>query len=60
MSYAILVREPKAKNYVELCRVETNPEAIAEAAKKKMLSIRDAHGKRFAVPRYDHVKVKKL
>jgi hypothetical protein len=51
MNYSIIVKEPRGKE-VELCRVGSNPEAIAEAARGRSFRI----GKR-TVRRYVSVRI---
>jgi hypothetical protein len=50
-TFAILVTE-RSGNTIELCRVGTNPEVIAKAARRKR-----GHGGRL---RYRHVEIKEL
>jgi hypothetical protein len=40
MSYAIIVTDARTGNRLELCHVDTNPEAVAEAAQLKTYAIR--------------------
>jgi hypothetical protein len=55
MTFKILVTEPSG-NEVELCRVGSNPEAVAEAARRK--TIRVKHTRRWwRVPKYHGVRV---
>jgi hypothetical protein len=55
MPYAILVVEPSG-NETELCRVGSNPEAIAEGARRVYDRVR--HTRRWwRVPRYRSVRI---
>jgi|SoimicmetaTmtHMA_FD_contig_31_17565943_length_260_multi_1_in_0_out_0_1 hypothetical protein len=49
--YSIIVKEPRGEE-VELCRVDSNPEAIAKAARSRIFRI----GKK-EMKRYDYVRV---
>lgn len=52
--YAILVVETGSDVEVELCRVGTNPEPIAAAARARII------GKRTKIPRYRWVRVEEV
>jgi hypothetical protein len=55
MTFAIMVTEPSGTE-VELCRVGSNPEAVAEAARRK--TIRVKHTRRWwRLPKYSDVRV---
>jgi hypothetical protein len=55
MTFAIIVTEPSG-NEVELCRVGSNPEAVAEAARRKTIKVK--HTRRWwRVPKYRDVRV---
>jgi hypothetical protein len=53
--YSILVKEPRGGE-VELCRVGSNPEAVARKARSITLPI----GKKRVMRRYDYVRVIEL
>jgi hypothetical protein len=55
MPYAIIVHEHDADHEVVLCHVGTNPDYIAEAARKKMLYV-DGE----AVPKYLNVRIEEI
>ena len=40
MSYAIMVTDARTGNRLELCRVGSNPEAVAEGARRKTYNIK--------------------
>jgi hypothetical protein len=65
MPYAIMVTWPNG-NETELCRVNSNPEAVAEGARRKVTKIkhwRTVNGRRqpryIDVPQYSNVRVEK-
>ena len=62
MTYAIMVRMRgnDIGSEVELCRVASNPEAIAEAARAKVLMVDGGGLRKVAVPLYEWVEVKKI
>jgi hypothetical protein len=43
MSYAIIVTDARTGNRLDLCHVETNPEAVAEGVRRKTYVIRKRH-----------------
>ena len=56
--FAIVVTEPSG-NKTELCRVGSNPEAVAKGAREKTTRVK--HGKRWKlIPRYLKVEVVEL
>ena len=59
--YSIMVKEYGSDHYVELATCSSNPEAIADGARAKTLTIRSSifePGKRVKkVAKYDHVMV---
>jgi len=56
--FAIVVTEPSG-NKTELCRVGSNPEAVAKGAREKPTRVK--HGKRWKlIPRYLKVEVVEL
>jgi hypothetical protein len=59
MSYAIMVREYGSDHEVELCRVGSNPEAVAAGARQKMLRSR-LLGKSLSLRKYMSVRIEKL
>ena len=61
--YSIMVRMRgnDLGSEVELCRVGSNPEAIAEAARNKIRKHKDPiTGERTMVPVYEHVEIKEV
>jgi hypothetical protein len=66
MPYAIIVRE-QSGNETELCRVNSNPEAVAEGARRKAFRVktfRTSRGRRtlqyIDIPKYTSVRVKEI
>jgi hypothetical protein len=57
--YAILVVQYGSKNETELCQVDENPHAIAEAAANKRLRV-DGGTRTVLIPKYDSVRVIEL
>jgi hypothetical protein len=58
--YSIFVREACSDHDVELARVASNPQAIAKAAKAKMLNVRqmvDGRMRSFKIQKYVSVRV---
>jgi len=54
--YSILVREKGSDREIELCRVDTNPAKVAEAAGMKLLRISNS-GRQYRIKRYDRVRI---
>jgi hypothetical protein len=54
--YSIMVREGGSDHEFELCRVDTNPENIARAAKNKRLRITSSD-RVYLIPQYSWVRV---
>lgn len=54
--YSIMVREVGRDHERELCQVDRNPEAIADAAKKKTILV-DRGDKKVKIGAYEHVHV---
>jgi hypothetical protein len=66
MKYAIIVRE-QSGNETELCRVNSNPEAVAEGARRKVFrvkSFRTSNGRRVPkfidLPKYAGVRIEEI
>jgi hypothetical protein len=66
MKYAIIVRE-QSGNETELCRVNSNPEAVAEGARRKVFrakTFRTSKGRRapkfIDLPKYASVRVEEI
>ena len=54
--YSIMARQYQIVGEVELCQVDTHPEAIVAAAQEKTLMISMGKGvRRVRVPKYEHV-----
>jgi hypothetical protein len=62
MTYAIIVQENDADHEVELCRVQTNPNTIARAARNKKLYIHleDGQKKLTSIPKYISVRIEEV
>jgi hypothetical protein len=59
--YAIIVREHGSDREIELCRVGTNPEAVAAGARQKTLRVRSSGSLRWSNTRkYTNVRIEKL
>ena len=54
--YSIWVRENGSGREIELCRVDTNPEKVAEAAGMKLLRI-SSSGHQYRIKRYDWIRI---
>lgn len=60
MTYSIRVRERDGKSEVELCRVESNPDAVVKAAQQKRLLIDTGRSRKVSVAKYEYVHVVEL
>jgi hypothetical protein len=57
--YSILARHEGRDREVEICQCDSNPEAIAEAARMKTVKKDLGLGKRpISIPMYEHVRIK--
>jgi hypothetical protein len=54
--YSIVVRETGSTHETVLCQCDSNPKAIAEALKQKMLRQRNG-GFEFRIQRYDWIRI---
>lgn len=52
--FTIMVRETGRNHERELCSVDSNPEAIVEAAKTKVMAVEQG-GRKVKIPAYEHV-----
>jgi hypothetical protein len=57
MRYSIQAIQYGASDWVEICRVENNPDAIADALKEKTLKVKYAPGQWGAVEKFSRVRI---
>jgi hypothetical protein len=56
--YAIMVKQGQCSHETELCQVDSNPEAIAKAARAKRIKVSLTGGKKLSsIPQYAEVRV---